>query len=323
MSSPGQGLFKRAMANVFGPSTPLENETTIDYNDTVRSKASNPDRYSHKDLFADDFSEARVIEDSDEELSHDVDYIFNRYHHTNDMVKNLPRNYPGRFNTPEPSYEENVRKTKNNEINDYDYQRPRERLRWASEPFLISVDRDLKKMEEEINLERDINTARMNAGYNQFPLQGSSQGRRNELDLNDLVNRVQERNSFLEKLNDYAVINEQHRLSSDIASKYDSLRKEYIEELEAHQKFYNAYYKLMFKYRTLKKITPSKHPNSSVIMREKVNLIKMNSLQPSVKLACNILANELDKNDNLLLYYENELSNASKRIEQLERQMSH
>lgn len=316
------------MANVFGPSTPLENETTIDYNDTVRSKASNPEqnwtnRYAYRDLFADDPSEARVVDDSDEELTQDVDYIFNRYHHTNDMVKNLPRNYPGRFNTPEPSYETNTKRTKNNDINDYDYQRPTGRLRWASDRFLNSVDRDLKKMEEEINLERDINTAKANAGYNQFLRQDSSLWQNSEMDLNDLVNRVQERNSFLERLNDYAVINEQQRFFSDIASKYDSLRKEYIEELEAHQKFYNVYYKLMSKYRTLKKNTPSKHLNSSVIRREKVNLIKMNSLQPSVKLACNILANELDKNDNLLLYYENELSNANKRIEQLELQVSH
>lgn len=37
MQTPKKGLVERAVSSIFGPSTPLINEPTIDYNDTIAS----------------------------------------------------------------------------------------------------------------------------------------------------------------------------------------------------------------------------------------------------------------------------------------------
>ena len=69
-----------------------DRQDTHDFLDK-RGRLSRDSQY--KDSFSDHYIiDSQVLDDSDDELNSDIDYIFNRYNHTNDVVNNLPERVP-------------------------------------------------------------------------------------------------------------------------------------------------------------------------------------------------------------------------------------
>lgn len=348
MESPRKSIFGRAVTSIFGPATPLTNEPTIDYNNTIQTYGHNENIISpqgpqsqwdtatdtgtgpysrkpdskYRELFRDEYIiDLRVLDDSDDELNTDIDYIFDKYKHTNEVVGRMPRGvgeldelrlpdgYPGRY----PS--------------------PLSRVGAPGAPRGVSVerdvDRDLRTLEREVDLEQDINTARLNARYNEYA--GGSRGTGklgtvelgtgggNDRQLRAMVERVSDRNRFLAELNEYVDLSGLADVPANITDKYNALRAEYIKELSACQNFYRAYYKLVFKYRNLKKHVTKPTATS---LREKVNLIRSTSLQLSIRTLCDSLLGELSDNDRLISHYQNELARANLKIKHLESQLN-
>lgn len=360
METPKKGIIGKALSSIFGTTSPLTNEPTIDYNNTIQTYPTyNEDTIStqrlrrpyrnhsmsgfdddsrrngpyvsdqinkdknYKDLFSDQYViDSQALDDSDDDLNSDIDYIFNRYNHTNELVNNLPKRMPSSISNRDSQL-------------DFDKKLPmgypgrfpsplvllRESHRYTSD----SIDNDLKKLEREINLENDITTARLNARYNQYPTYDTKKvgkyealndaANSNETRLNEMVNRISDRNKFLNELNTFVDLNDQVEVPADINEKYKALREEYIKELTNCQNFYKAYYKLVFKYRNLKKEVGN---SSMTPIREKIKLIKSTSQQLSIRIVCDNLLTEIDKSDKLIAHYKNELALANSKIKHLE-----
>ncbi|CUM47128.1 uncharacterized protein AC631_03513 [Debaryomyces fabryi] len=371
METPKKGILSKAYSSLFGPTSPLTNEPTVDYNNTIQTyprynedtistkplqrshrqnaeKSENNDRqYKHdlldkretlgrdsqyKDLFSDHYIiDSQVLDDSDDELNSDIDYIFNRYNHTNEVVNNLSERVPGSLSTgilyrDTPGLRSRTQKRL---PTDYPgrYPSPLVLKRESYEPkYVDSIDNDLKSLEREINLENDITTAQLNAKYNKYT-SGYSNGAhkgsgdedrvvtKNDKRLLEIFDRVKDRNKFLNELNAYVDLSSQVEVPTDINEKYKALREEYIKELTNCQNFYKAYYKLVFKYRNLKKQISR---SSTTTMREKIKLIKSTSHQLSIRIICDNLLIEVDKNDRTIAHYQNELDIANSKIKHLE-----
>ena len=94
-------LFGKAINGIFGPSTPLTNEPTIDYNTTIPSyRHDDFSLHNNKprDLFGD------IEDESDDELNNDLNMVYNQFTQNNtrlsDSLRSLhsiPDNYPGKF----------------------------------------------------------------------------------------------------------------------------------------------------------------------------------------------------------------------------------
>ena len=378
METPKKGIISKALSSIFGTTSPLTNEPTVDYNNTIQTyprysddtistqtlqrpywsrnseKNDNYNRQDHydrkdknefldkigrlrrdtqyKDLFSDHYViDSQVLDDSDDDLNSDIDYIFNRYNHTNDVVNNLPEMAPTSLRTNILNREiPGLRTTTQRRLpTDYPgrYPSPLTLKKELFEPkYVGTIDRDMRNLEREINLENDITTARLNAKYNKYTptyadrmYEGSSDGgqipTKNDKRLREIVDRVSDRNKFLNELNAYVDLSDQVEVPTDINEKYKALREEYIKELTNCQNFYKAYYKLVFKYRNLKKQISK---SSTTTIREKINLIKSTSHQLSIRIICDNLLTEVDKNDKMVAHYQNELAIANSKIKHLE-----
>lgn len=371
METPKKGILSKAYSSLFGPTSPLTNEPTVDYNNTIqtypkynedtistrtlprshRQNAEKPDnndrqhRYDlldkgerlskesqYKDLFSDHYIiDSQVLDDSDDELNSDIDYIFNRYNHTNEIVNNLPERVPGNLSTSMLNSDLTDLKirTQKRLPTDYPGQFPSPLVlkRGLYEPKIVdSIDNDLKSLEREINLENDITTAQLNAKYNKYTSgysDGANKGpgdevqvvNKNDKRLLEIFDRVKDRTKFLNELNAYVDLSDQVDVPIDINEKYKALREEYIKELSNCQNFYKAYYKLVFKYRNLKKQISK---SSSTTIREKIKLIKSTSHQLSIRIVCDNLLAEVEKNDRMIAHYQNALAIANSKIKHLE-----
>jgi hypothetical protein len=372
METPKKGIISKALSSIFGATSPLANEPTVDYNNTIQTyprynedtisaqalqrpyrsqNAEIIDNYDrqdthdfldkrgrlsrdsqYKDLFSDHYIiDSQVLDDSDDELNSDIDYIFNRYNHTNDVVNNLPERVPTSLPTNILNKETPGLRTGTQKRlpTDYPgrYPSPLALKRESFErKYVGSIDNDMRNLEREINLENDITTAQLNAKYNKYtptyadrmykgPGDDDRMATKNDKRLCEIVDRVSDRNKFLNELNAYVDLNDQVEVPTDINEKYKALREEYIKELTNCQNFYKAYYKLVFKYRNLKKRISR---SSTTTIREKINLIKSTSHQLSIRIICDNLLTELDKNDKTIAHYQNELAIANSKIKHLE-----
>lgn len=128
-----KNIFSRAYDGLFGPSSPITNEPTIDYNETIHSWNTNsnpsskklpnsnsnnriPLRYGEANRY--DPNHFEIEDDSDDELNNDMNMIYNQFTETNSRLSDgygfnnardynppassLPSNYPGSFNFSEP-----------------------------------------------------------------------------------------------------------------------------------------------------------------------------------------------------------------------------
>lgn len=94
-------LFGKAINGIFGPSTPLTNEPTIDYNTTIPNYRHD-DFSLHNNKPIDIFGD--IEDESDDELNNDLNMVYNQFTQNNtrlsDSLRSLhsiPDNYPGKF----------------------------------------------------------------------------------------------------------------------------------------------------------------------------------------------------------------------------------
>lgn len=323
METPKKGLFQRAFSSLFNDKSPLQNEPTIDYEQTIETYPGFDDkglrtpssaqfrgseRFDDIDLPKSHYGvDSLNFSDSDDDIGHDIDYVFNNYTHTQDKIKSLPSDYPGRF--------------------------PTSTFLMPQKGSNSGIDKEIEQLQREIDLDNDINIAKSNANMNRFSILGESENSGTEARysgrkrLQSILTQVSTNNEFLKDMNDYVNINDVMDVSENMQHKYQKLREEYISELKNCQKFYKAYYSLVQKYRNIKAQLKQSQVGlpplaSSVRMKEKINYIKSNTELISVKTACNALAHDIDLKDETLRYYELELKKANQRIEDLGQQLA-
>lgn len=106
-----KNIFSKAYDGLFGPSSPITNEPTIDYNHTIPNfntsySLKSPSHKNPSPRFGSGFDDNRFAiqdDDSDDELNNDMNMIYNQFTDTNTRLSNsyhdmLPQNYPGSFN---------------------------------------------------------------------------------------------------------------------------------------------------------------------------------------------------------------------------------
>ncbi|CUM66088.1 uncharacterized protein PRCAT00003742001 [Priceomyces carsonii] len=314
-------MLGEVFSNLFGASGALSNEPTIDYNQTIQSFPSNDYESTIDTRFDNDASRrlqrtgimrdsvdpkpydsftnatsggnftnlfSGVIDDeSDEEINNDISSILDNLTKTTRKFSerdeySLPQDYPGKFRPVTP-------KERNSSAD---------------------INRQIREIETELENEQKrtvVNSRRMET-YSQ------------QRHLRDLVEKVEKQNAFLYHLNELVDISATEEVPSNISQKYSELKEEYIKELSNIKTFYEAYYKLVLKYRDLKK---KKKPAPSLVsVKEKIRLIKSTSNQASIRSTCENILRELSDNENTAGYYKDELKKANERIKELEALLS-
>lgn len=293
---PTQGLFRRAFPSVFGH-LDLTNEPTVDYNDTVfsvdKSAAfSHPQTYRYSDavkntlLLKDIFSEALPNRETRDDTS-----------------ASLPTNYPGKFKASSDAFNANQR----------------------------YIDREINSLEDQILRENAFHGGKLRAAVPRYsPIDYAPEDRQ----LDSLLAKIGENNAFLSHLGDLAEVNDglnsekapkMALKASDFELQYNTLRKDYLEELSNHQVFYRSYQKLLLKYNSLKDKVGSSLSDAGVDttakLRSKVKLIRSRTTENSVKALCDNLLIDLNSQDTLINSYRVELDRANLRISELEKKV--
>ncbi|CCE83329.1 Piso0_003904 [Millerozyma farinosa CBS 7064] len=379
MHTPKKGIVERAVSSIFGPSTPLTNEPTIDYNDTIASTAGTSRYTARRDdlrasmdtrsvggerfprrgrsgsgsgAFAAPSGRTAVpdaansvgasrrpaagyvvepdqFDDSDDELHGDLEYVFQRYNDTGEIMRGLdarthgdrPHGYPSAGDSLAGDLHRASAATG-----------PRQRperspagryaaaslgaARRARDPAARSGAGGISVTHSDSaadSLENDIHVAALNAHRNSAPFkQGADASQNCESEVKQLLRG---NTAALADLADFVNLNDPHALSADLQARYDALRDDYIRELRNTETFYKAYYKLVFKYRTLKKSV--KQASSSTI-RERIKSIRAASAHESIRADCDQLLADIDASDKLVAYYQSQLAAANARIADLE-----
>lgn len=289
--------------------TALVNEPTIDYNNTVYSqrsrlsgRESSPDlptrwmpprrensnsasKGSHRGVI--DYSDDEL--DSDQELTRDYNLLVDNFTRPTRKLDNdysLPSGYPGKFSKKEP-----IIPTKPN---------------YSGNLYNEKIDLEMEKLQQEIN--REINTK-------------SHQPKK--LQITSILMKIREQNEFLEQLNQLVDINQtEQQVPTNLLQKYNDLKQDYIKELKGSQALYQGYYKLILKYRSLRKDRATPNTNKSAFtIKEKIRLIKSKTTQEQIKLICTNLLREIEELDNkdaTIARLQGELDAANLKIKQLE-----
>lgn len=367
------------MSSIFGPSTPLTNEPTIDYNDTIASTAGTLRYTAHRDdllalmdthlvggerfprrgrsssglgAFAAPSGRTAVpdaaslmgalrrpaagyvvepdqFDDSDDDLHGDLEYVFQRYNDTGEIMRGLDarahRDRPHGYSSADVAPAGDLRPAG---ATSGPRQRPERSpagrygaaslgaARRARDPAARSGAGGISVTHSDSaadSLENDIHVAALNAHRNLAPFkQGPDALQHCESEVKQLLRG---NTAALADLADFVNLNDPHALSTDLQARYDALRDDYIRELRNTETFYKAYYKLVFKYRTLKKLV--KQASSSTI-RERIKLIRAASAHESIRADCDQLLADIDASDKLVAYYQSQLAAANARIADLE-----
>ncbi|KAK6456168.1 uncharacterized protein RJT20DRAFT_42171 [Scheffersomyces xylosifermentans] len=345
---------------LFGTSddtAPLTNEPTIDYNQTIdyynannhlnttsnfKTTGGNATEEISGDVI--DYSDDEL--DSDEELNRDFQRISENYTKTSHSLAvsnySLPSAYPGKFprstsaTTIQNEYANTqtargLQSTTNhaniltNKIVPDPTTQPQ---RYTGRKSKITPDeKNEDRITDEIaNLQQEIsNELRV------FRAKNNGQG----FSLESAIDQVKNQNRFLQNMNELVDIsineNEKENIPGNILKKYLDLKEAYIKEMTNSQMFYKGYYKLIVKYRALKKSSnlatgkSSKTSKSGLSIKEKVRVVKSSTKDPNIKTICANILQELDsiadKDDQLILKYKHDLEAANNRIRLLEEQL--
>ncbi|WEJ95917.1 hypothetical protein PSN45_003448 [Yamadazyma tenuis] len=104
-------MFGRAFDGLFGPSSPLTNEPTIDYNNTIHSFRSQNTSYPRSPASStNQYPTANYWEDSDEELNNDMSAVYNQLSENSTHISEylhqaseIPGNFSTYSNEPVPN----------------------------------------------------------------------------------------------------------------------------------------------------------------------------------------------------------------------------
>lgn len=379
MQTPKKGLVERAVSSIFGPSTPLINEPTIDYNDTIASTTGTKRYTAQRDglgtlmdtrlvseqqfprrsrssaglgAFAAPRSrtavsdatslvgalrrpaagyvvEPNLFDDSDDDLHDDLEYIFQRYNDTGEIMRGLHarthEDRPHDFPTSGDLLTGDLRAAGTTVGSRPPPERSPEGRYGAASLGAArrAYDSAARSGAGSIgvthidsatdSLENDIHVAALNTHRNKTPFkQGADALQHYESEVTQLLHC---NTAALADLADFVTLHDPHALSADLQARYNALRDDYIRELRNTETFYKAYYKLVFKYRTLKKLV--KQASSSTI-RERIKLIRAASTHESIRADCDQLLADIDASDKLVAYYQSQLAAANARIADLE-----
>ncbi|EGV65762.1 hypothetical protein CANTEDRAFT_133175 [Yamadazyma tenuis ATCC 10573] len=106
-----KNMFGRAFDGLFGPSSPLTNEPTIDYNNTIHSFRSQNTSYPRSPASStNQYPTANYWEDSDEELNNDMSAVYNQLSENSTHISEylhqaseIPGNFSTYSNEPVPN----------------------------------------------------------------------------------------------------------------------------------------------------------------------------------------------------------------------------
>lgn len=349
-------MLNRAVSSIFGPASPLRNEPTIDYNNTIYSNSAstyeptidsrfdltrarryedrnNIKREYTRDNFPDHEIIRRNITPLKNEVSDTSNGILRIHENYNNIFENVYEDSDEELNTDFNSILHNITETDNkltrtnNSLPLYypgkfvkDYSRPR-RDENGNEFKLRTKNGHNSYVDEQMKkLDLEISqerTTELNTKYN-IDLNHKISAE-NDVDWDSIAKDIDEQNKFLNDLNNLIDLTNNESIPKNIQDKYEILKKDYLKELKNLENFYKAYYRLVVKYRTLK--NKKKNPRS-ISLKEKVRLIKSTSLQLSIKNICDNLLLELQDNEDSIEYYKSELEKANMRIKELELQLS-
>ncbi|KAG2732344.1 hypothetical protein G9P44_004761 [Scheffersomyces stipitis] len=338
-------MFKYLFGSNEDSTTPLTNEPTIDYNNTIHTIASERNRLSPSRFNTESRSNSNYVLDysddeldSEEELTRDFQRISRNLTRSTESIRDwdlptnhsLPTNYPGKFPKSTRTQEAQVSNGAHKGAGTYGdhvsrtYEPLSDRVPSAdySENFIEKSDttEQIAKLEQEINEELRSSRKRTKT---------------DGIQLDSVILKVKQQNQFLSNLNELIDINnsdqEIDNIPSSILRKYQALKEAYIKELNNSQVFYKGYYKLIGKYRQLKNAgngVRSSAPDvntskSGFFIKEKVRLIKSSTKEENIKLICVNILRELDAmedKDKTIAKYKQDLDAANERIRQLELQ---
>ncbi|CAK7893076.1 hypothetical protein CAAN1_08S03048 [[Candida] anglica] len=297
----------------------------------------------------------------DDDLDRDLESIYKSHDNTAMKLDSLPNNYPGRFQEEwkqPPVHHTDRREQFSSRVVDHD-DKTRSRHESYSHRELNnnnnnnntnnkssgissrnSTNRQLEQLEREIDQDEQLRLALLNKRLNSKDDENIIKHK----ELESILTSIESKNEFLTELNQLIDLNNNKDLKSELEIKYNELYNEYTEELVKCNKFYEAYYKLAFQYRELRKEALVVKPSvDTTTLLENIKLIKSISTNPSIVAKCEIILHEVkkfklklteqeSKIDQLQLEnihlkqkcvnYQEELKLAQERIEKLERRHS-
>lgn len=157
--------------------------------------------------------------------------------------------------------------------------------------------------------------------------------KKNDKDINQksFVEKLKKQNEFLTYLNDLFDLNSSKEyISPNVIKNYDSLRECYLNELKRSEILYNAYFKLILKYRELKNKNisfndPLKRVSKyHVRIKEKIQSVKRTVTNDLLIDICTELLDEIEKlehNDIYVDKLQNDLNSANLKIIELENKL--
>ncbi|KAK6462846.1 hypothetical protein DFJ63DRAFT_313974 [Scheffersomyces coipomensis] len=240
----------------------------------------------------------------------------------NNTNYSLPDNYPGKFvqrhrndrNENEKDYQSDHSFTRPSAL----YQDVTNNI-YVKSDTQMDIDKQIQKLQHEVDQEFIQKSSKVSNSSSQ------------DIQLNSIIIKIKSQNEFLEELNDIIQLNEDKPgIPNNLLDEFNNLRLDYIKELKNSQIFYQSYYKLLNKYRQLKKDTSLKnkiHTNitkskSAFTIREKVNLIRSLTKESKIKLTCANILSELDKlddKDRIIEELNRKLEEANLKIQRLEK----
>jgi len=243
-----------------------------------------------------DFSDDEL--DSDQELTRDYNILVDNFTRPSkklvDSEFSLPSNYPGKFN---------MKHTRNGSIDLFKSMNNKPNS--IENLYDVKINQEMDKLQQEIN--REINSKKYQP---------------KKLRINSVLVKIREQNEFLEYLNQLVDINHsENQVPSNLLQKFNELKKDYINELKGSQALYQGYYKLILKYRNLRKKPTSNTNKSAFSIKEKIRLIKSKTTQEQIKLICSNILHEIEQLENkdaTITRLQNELDAANQKIRLLE-----
>ncbi|ODV80763.1 uncharacterized protein CANTADRAFT_4768 [Suhomyces tanzawaensis NRRL Y-17324] len=350
----------------------LRNEPTIDYNNTLPSLNTslrgtsrgplNPieaisrdadaryTRYDYKDntRAVIDFSDDDL--DSDEEVTRDFNMIMDNFTRTSEHMSrysddrhstafSLPSDYPGKFETPRDAksggytaLHSQHRPPKNRFLDETWQSGGRKGTKQTNERVSVSNPKDPLLFTEKINVQIEELQQQV-----ENELRSAAGSEVEDVNVKRAMEKITLQNEFLSQLNALVDLNmastEEQSIPNNLLQKYHILKQEYLKELHNSQDLYKGYYKLILKYRLLRKNHRHDDPagnntadrrsvnRSTFTVKEKIRLIKSTSNQESIKLICvNVLKEleSLENKDAIIESYKRELEAANAKIKELE-----
>lgn len=146
----------------------------------------------------------------------------------------------------------------------------------------------------------------------------------NESRLLSCVHRVQQNNAFLSELDHAAALllqdSQKDPPKEHNESDYDTLRQEYLNELEQYQQFYKSYQSLILKYRDLRRSLSEPLSNSYTRAKQHISQLSAMSSTSTMKDLCEQALSEVEALNGLALSYKHDLDDSRAIINDLKKQ---